>query len=128
MCYPIIHLHPPERDILRYLRNLESVIIKTLSTCGNQGEQRAGATGVWTCGGQKKIASIGVAMSAWVTYHGCAINVSNDLSGFSQIQPCGFSAKVMTSLKEQLADHCPSMDQVKSTFTEQFLTTFQSNE
>ena len=87
---------------------------------GIEAEQREGATGVWIVGEEKKIASIGVAVASWVTYHGCALNVDNDLSGFAKINPCGFNPEVMTSMKAVLGDKCPSISEVKESFLNHF--------
>jgi len=114
VCYPIFTLKNEERDLNLYLRRLEQTIIDTLKEFGIASETRKGATGVWLKGKEKKIASIGVAASSWVTYHGLALNVSNDLKGFEKINPCGFEASVMTSMQEVLGEKTPSMNQVKT--------------
>lgn len=124
VAYPILGLADSERDVAKYLRNLELVLITLLRNYGLETEGRAGATGVWLVGQQKKIASIGVALTGWVTYHGIALNVENDLTGFARIQPCGFSASVMTSLKEVLGT-APSMSQVKQDFVRVFADVFK---
>lgn len=111
--YPILSLNPEERDLHRHLRRLEDWLIETLGHFGVLAERREGATGVWVSGKQKKIASIGVAVSSWVTYHGFALNVSNELQGFSRIHPCGFPAEVMTSLNCELGQKSPSLAEVK---------------
>jgi lipoyl(octanoyl) transferase len=87
-----------ERDLHRYLRALEGAIIDLCEECGVATDRKAGATGVWTQGGAHKLASLGIAVRRWVTFHGFALNVDTDLSRFSAINPCGFSAQVMTSL------------------------------
>ena len=120
VCYPILQLSPMERDIPGYLRNLEEVIIRVLADFGVEAGRKPKATGVWVEGLTKKIASIGVAVSGWVTYHGTALNVYNDLKGFSQIQPCGFSSEVMTSMETCLGEKCPTMNQVKDTYLRRF--------
>lgn len=120
VCYPILYLREGERDPHGYLRRLELVLIDLLQDLGLKAERRHGATGVWLAGQEKKIASIGVAISNWITYHGCALNVENDLSGFQKINPCGFSPQIMTSIKEQLGQARPSMDQIKEFFLHHF--------
>ncbi len=122
--YPILKLQETERDLHKYLRRLEQVLIDVLSDYGLQGERRPGATGVWIAGKQKKIASIGVAVSSWVTYHGTALNVDNDLSGFAKIRPCGFPSEVMTSLAVELRESCPSLAEVKESYLQHFCRTF----
>lgn len=114
VAYPILRLREEERDVLGYLRSLEEAVRDVLLVFGIPSETRRGATGVWVGGGRKKIASIGVALSSWITFHGVALNVENDLSGFSRITPCGFSADVMTSLARELGPRCPSLSSVKT--------------
>jgi len=123
--YPILKLEESERDLHLHLRRLEACLIDVLADFGLEGERRAGATGVWIRGKQKKIASIGVAVSGWVTYHGSALNVSNDLRGFARINPCGFSSDVMTSMDAELGDRCPSMGEVKESFLRHFSVRFE---
>jgi len=94
--YPILKLEGPERDLHRYLRNLEEVLIRGIEPFGVIGERCPGYTGVWAQG--RKLASIGVAVRRWVTMHGFALNVTTDLSRFSGINPCGLDAAVMASL------------------------------
>src|SRR5579859_1567598 len=104
VAYPILKLKKEEQDLHSYLRKLESTIIDVLHDFNIEGERREGATGVWVLNKEKKIASIGVAVSSWVTYHGIALNVRNDLAGFERIHPCGFSSEVMTSMERELED------------------------
>jgi lipoyl(octanoyl) transferase len=103
VAYPIFLLREDERDLHRFLRNLEEAIIRTALDFGLPARRRAGKTGVWTddSPGARKLASIGVAVRKWVTMHGLALNVSTDLSRFSAINPCGFDATVMTSMERE---------------------------
>ncbi len=94
--YPIVQLVEGERDLHKFLRNLEEGMIRTLAAFGVAAGRRAGATGVWV--GDSKIASIGISCRKWVTFHGLALNVTTDLAQFTRINPCGFDASVMTSL------------------------------
>jgi lipoyl(octanoyl) transferase len=94
--YPILKLTRTDRDVLRYLRNLERVMINALNRCGISASQRPGLTGVWV--DSQKIASIGVGLRRWVTMHGFALNVSTDLSGFDTIVPCGIEGCRTTSI------------------------------
>ena len=96
--YPIIKLEGRARDVTRYLRNLEQAMIDTLREFGLDANRRAGLTGIWI--GARKIASIGVGIRRWVTYHGFALNVSTDLSFFDAIVPCGIEGCRMTSISE----------------------------
>lgn len=97
--YPIIKLQGADRDVIRYLRRLEQVVIESLAAVGLTVARRAGLTGVWI--GQEKIASIGVGFRRWVSLHGFAINVSTDLSFFDAIVPCGIAGCRMTSVAAQ---------------------------
>ncbi len=99
--YPIVKLEGARRNLHRYLRDLEELLIQTLRDFGLPAQRRAGATGVWTR--DKKIASIGIAVQRWVTYHGFALNVSPDLRFFQFISPCGFDGSIMTSLERELS-------------------------
>ena len=125
--YPIFLLREDERDLHVYLRNLEEAIIRALARFDLAGERKPEWTGVWTAGGARKLASIGVAVKRWVTLHGFALNVSTDLSRFSAINPCGLDAAVMASMAGELG-HPVAIDEVKravrDTFVEVFGRTF----
>jgi lipoyl(octanoyl) transferase len=97
--YPIVKLESAERDVIRYLRRLEQVLIESLAMLGIKTQRRAGLTGVWI--GQEKIASIGVGFRRWVSLHGFALNVTTDLSFFDAIVPCGIADCRMTSIAAQ---------------------------
>jgi len=98
--YPIIDLKSRGRDLHRFLRDLEEVLIRTLRDFSLDAQRRPGLTGVWV--GPKKIASIGIAVRQWVSYHGFALNVFVDLRYFRMIRPCGLDGAVMTSMSELL--------------------------
>ena len=98
VAYPIVHLKEGERDLHRYLRNLEEAGIQTCNALGLAAVRRAGHTGVWV--GERKVASVGVAVRRWVTYHGIALNGETDLRPFRRFRPCGLDGRVMTSLLE----------------------------
>jgi lipoyl(octanoyl) transferase len=100
--YPIFRLADGERDLHLYLRNLEEAIIRALARFDLAGERKLDWTGVWTAGGARKLASIGVAVKRWVTLHGFALNVSTDLGRFAAINPCGLDAAVMASMAGEL--------------------------
>lgn len=106
VAYPIVRLEEGERDLHRFLRNLEEAVIATVGAFGLEAGRDPGKTGVWLDGrgggGRKKICSIGIACRRWVTFHGLALNVSTDLSYFFRINPCGFESGVMTSMVEEL--------------------------
>ena len=97
--YPIFDLKRHKQDLHWYLRQLEQAIINTLEKFGVAAERSTGFTGVWTQG--RKIASIGVHARDWVTWHGMALNVNNDLSFFELIVPCGIAGVVMTSIQKE---------------------------
>lgn len=94
--YPILDLTQYRRDLHWYLRTLEQVLINALAIFAIPAERRPGYTGVWTQG--RKIASIGVHVKQWVTWHGFALNVTTDLSQFERIVPCGIPGVEMTSV------------------------------
>jgi lipoyl(octanoyl) transferase len=96
--YPILKLEGRARDVTRYMRSLEQATIDALARCGIEADRRTGMTGVWA--GGRKIASIGVGIRRWVTYHGFALNVATDLSFFDAIVPCGIEGCRMTSVAE----------------------------
>lgn len=98
--YPILDLRQHRPDLHWYLRTLEQALITSLDTLGLPAERRAGLTGVWTRG--RKIASLGVHVKQWVTWHGFALNVSTDLQAFERIVPCGIAGVEMTSVGREL--------------------------
>ena len=102
--YPIIDLENFFTDLGKYMRGIEEVIIETLNEFSIKAERSAGETGVWidTKNNPRKICAIGVKTSRWVTMHGFALNVNNDLSYFDHIVPCGISNKKVTSMKNEL--------------------------
>ena len=101
VAYPILDLKPDRKDVHRYLRDLEAVLVHALNQIGIQGEPVADLTGVWVDG--RKIAAIGVRVSSgWITSHGLALNVSNDLSYFETIVPCGIQDVSVTSVSQEL--------------------------
>lgn len=100
VAYPIVHLKERGLTVGALLRALEGAVISVLAGLGLPGERREGATGVWCRG--RKVASEGVAVKGWVSFHGLALNCDVDLAPFAAIRPCGFDAEVMTSLTELL--------------------------
>lgn len=98
--YPIVRL--ADRDVRGFLRRIERGLCEALAAFGLDAGTREGATGVWV-DGRRKIASIGIAVRRWTTFHGFALNVSNDPdASFDGLYPCGFPASVMTSLSREL--------------------------
>lgn len=100
--YPIIDLSEHRQDLHWYLRQLEAVLIDALETLGVPAGRVDGLTGVWVGEGSRKIASIGIHVKRWVTFHGFALNVTTDLSRFSAIVPCGIGGVDMTSIAREL--------------------------
>ena len=94
--YPIVDLNPDRRDVHRYVRDLEEVLIRTAAVFGVSAGRSPRLTGVWV--GDEKLAAIGVRLSRWVTSHGFALNVTTDLDFFKLIRPCGISDRGVTSL------------------------------
>jgi len=97
--YPILDLRQHRQDLHWYLRTLEQALIDGLSELGIPAERHSGWTGVWTRG--RKIASIGIHVKQWVTWHGFALNVTTDLGWFDRIVPCGIPGVVMTSVEQE---------------------------
>jgi lipoyl(octanoyl) transferase len=105
VAYPIVLLDGSERDLHKFLRNMEEAVIRTCARAGLTADRELGKTGVWTTdrdGARKKLCSMGIACRKWVTFHGLALNVTTDLSYFYRINPCGFESNVMSSLAAQL--------------------------
>jgi lipoyl(octanoyl) transferase len=98
--YPILQLREHREDLHWYLRQLEAALIAALGELGIAAERNPGLTGVWTSG--RKIASLGIHVKQWVTFHGFALNVSTDLRGFDLIVPCGIDGVTMTSVAAEL--------------------------
>ena len=105
VAYPIIDLHLLGCDLHCYLRLLEEAIIELLKIYTIEGIRRKGMTGVWIK--DKKIASLGVGVRKWVSFHGLALNVCGDLSPFKKITPCGLSGVSMTSIEKESESDFP---------------------
>lgn len=99
VAYPILLLPEGRRDLHRYLRDLEEVVLRVLAEVEIEGRREEGRTGVWI--GERKVCSLGVAVRRWVTWHGLALNVHTDLTAFRGFRPCGLDPDVMT----RVADH-----------------------
>jgi len=94
--YPLVNLAHLGRDLHRFVFLLEQTLLDTLGHFGVEGERIAGRTGVWVQG--KKIASIGIGVRHWISWHGFSLNVGSNLDGFRHIVPCGQPDTVMTAL------------------------------
>jgi lipoyl(octanoyl) transferase len=115
--YPIVNLGSRSRDLHRYLRFLEELLLGVAAEFRVEAWQVPGRTGIWTA--QGKLASIGVGVRRWVTMHGFALNVSAELSGFERINPCGLPGCPITSLQCE-GGVIVTMDKVKNKIGERF--------
>lgn len=120
--YPILHLGEGNRDIRRYVTNVEEALIRTLREYGIEASRWEGNRGVWL--GRQKIAAIGVRISRWVTSHGFALNVDPDLDHFRLITPCGLAGTGVTSIRERCGA-APAIDEVAAHFERHFAEVFQ---
>jgi len=119
--YPVIDLKEKRRDIAFYIDFLEKVIAKSLNCLGVPAVRVKEKRGVWVS--EKKIAFIGISLKNWVTYHGAAVNINNDITAFSRINPCGEENIRVISAAEYLGREL-DMRAVKQVFTEQFIKSF----
>ncbi|MBI4850514.1 MAG: lipoyl(octanoyl) transferase LipB [Acidobacteria bacterium] len=115
--YPIINLSPDRRDVHRYVRDLEEVMICAANDFGINASRISGLTGIWV--GQEKLAAIGVRISRWITMHGFAFNVNTDLNYFKLIVPCGISDRGVTSLEKLLGEKI-SLEKVRERLSYHF--------
>jgi lipoyl(octanoyl) transferase len=113
--YPIVLL--ADHDVRRHVRSMEEAIARTARAFGVGGERIEGHPGIWV--GGRKLASIGVAVTDWVTYHGFALNVNTDLSYFELIRPCGLDPSTMTSLQRITGKPQP-LEEVKAKFAREY--------
>jgi lipoyl(octanoyl) transferase len=125
--YPILDLENFYTDIGKYLRNLEELVILTLSEYGIKGERSRGETGVWiepgVSGRERKVCAIGVRCSRWITMHGFALNVNTNLDYFNNIIPCGIVNKQVTSIEKELGqavDYEEAKQKIKRNFERVF--------
>ena len=108
--YPILDLRGFGKDIHRFVWSLEEAIIRTLEKTDISGERRDGFPGVWV--GERKIASVGVYVKNWVTYHGLAFNVDVNQDHFRMIRPCGLTVETVSV--NDLRESAVSLDDVRS--------------
>ena len=121
--YPILDLSPDRRDVHRYVRDLEEVMIRVCTDYGIAASRIAGLTGAWV--GDAKIGAIGVRIARWVTSHGFAFNVANDLAPFGFIVPCGIRERGVTSL-EQVRGRTVDLDEVVPRLVGHFADVFEA--
>src|SRR5947209_14425320 len=108
VCYPILDLNRHGRDVRRYCRDLEESLIQTLAAFGLEGARIEGLTGVWLTPPPRKIASIGIHISRWITTHGYALNVDLDPQPFSDwITACGLEDAAFTTMARELGRPLP---------------------
>jgi lipoate-protein ligase B len=119
--YPIFDLRQHGRDVLLFCRGMEAALVSALADFGIAARAIPGKAGVWV--GDRKIASLGISVRRWVTFHGFALNVTIDLSGFDVIQPCGEDPRVMTSMAAIRAGPI-SMADVRRRVARRFAETF----
>ncbi len=117
--YPVVKLASP--NVQRFVRDLEEVLIRATEDFGVDSVRVEGHPGVWVAG--KKVASIGVAVTNWVTYHGFALNVNTDLSYFRLIKPCGLDPEKITSMKQVLGREV-QLEEVKGEAVKRFAEVF----
>jgi lipoyl(octanoyl) transferase len=122
--YPIVYLPPGQRDLHRYLRKLEQLLLRSVASFGVAAETLAGNTGLWVDG--KKIASIGVGVRSWTTWHGFALNIEQRLEGFANIIPCGLRGVAMTSLQDCL-NRRVSVAEAENVIIQQFAEVFSAD-
>jgi lipoate-protein ligase B len=123
--YPLFNLEYFKKDIHLYLRNLEGIVIDLLSDFGIKAQRKPDFTGVWVEEG-KKIASIGIAIRNWITFHGLSINIKeNDLQNFRLIRPCGMDIE-MTS-RETVLGRPVDIDEIKKSLVARFRETMPSS-
>ena len=113
VCYPILDLKRHGKDVKKYVRDLEEALIRTLAAVGLEATRFEGLTGVWLHPPPRKIASIGVHISRWVTTHGYALNVDLDLAPFTEwITACGLEDAAFTTIAREL-DRSVTVDEVR---------------
>ena len=124
VAYPILNLNNRDKDLKKYIENLQVWIINTLEHF-NIKAFTTDDVGVWveTQTGIKKIAAIGIRVRKWVTFHGIALNVEPDLEKFNGIIPCGIKGHGVTSIKELLGDNI-SLKEVEDILVEEFNNIF----
>lgn len=110
--YPVMHMGAGNRDVRAWVRHLEAFIHRMLAHFGIETRTKVDLPGVWTTGSDRKIASIGIAIQHWISFHGIAVNVDLEPAAFQRIDPCGLGAAVMTNMVREGA--AVSMDEVRS--------------
>ncbi|MGE0460374.1 MAG: lipoyl(octanoyl) transferase LipB [Vicinamibacterales bacterium] len=125
--YPILDLNPDRRDVHRYVRDIEEVMIRACARYGVEAGRIQGLSGAWVthpARGPEKIGAIGVRISRWITSHGFAFNVSTALDFFGLIVPCGISDRGVTSLEKAAGRPCAIPD-VEGVLMDEFAAVFE---
>jgi len=122
VAYPVFRLERKIGGVRGFFRAMEEVAIRMLAGFGISGERLEGHAGVWVRA--KKIASMGIAVRRWVTYHGLSLNVSRDLSIFSLMNPCGMDHVAPTSVHQELGANAPDMAEMKNACAREFREVF----
>ena len=120
--YPILDLNPDRRDVHKYVRDLEEVMIRVCADYDLAAGRVKGMSGAWIR--DAKIGAIGVRISRWITSHGFAFNVTTDVDFFNLIVPCGISDRGVTSLAKEIG-RTPELAEVENRFVEQFASVFE---
>lgn len=124
VAYPIMRVMGRPGGLKKFVNDLEETLIRTLERFGLEAGRKQGAPGIWMNGGQRKIASLGLALRHGMSYHGIALNVERDLSLFSTIVPCGEPELAVTSLHRELEENSHSLEKVKEVFVDCFANIF----
>lgn len=121
--YAIMDLHQLKLGVAKYVYLLEEVLIQTCAAFGVTAMRKEGLTGIFTRSGGK-IGALGIRVTRGVCFHGFALNVSPNLSGYNLIVPCGLTDTPMASIDSQIAASVPSMDEVKTVAAGVFVDIF----
>ena len=122
--YPILDLKTRGHDVHQYVHDLEEVMIRTLDDYSIEAHRDTDYPGVWV--GQEKICALGIRVAHWVTKHGFALNVNNDLKPFSYINPCGIVDRGVTSMRQLLGQELEIRDVINS-MIRHFSVVFDTN-
>ncbi|GAB7491930.1 lipoyl(octanoyl) transferase LipB [Bilophila wadsworthia] len=122
VAYPVFRVGKRTNGLHGFVRTLEEIVIRSAAAFGVEAARWEGRPGVWI--GNRKLCSLGMCVRHWVSFHGFALNVGNDLSLFSAITLCGLHDAEATSLSRECGDDSLSMQEVKDVCTREFQTLF----
>lgn len=120
--YPIASLEDSKTSVVSFVRKIEEVLIRTVADFGIVASKVEKKPGIWV--GEKKLASIGIAIQHWITFHGFALNVNTDLQKFYSIKPCGMEPSTMASMQRIVGKEMP-FEKVKESIIKNFSDVFQ---